>query len=142
MFFTKWNYSLSQADKDQLKELKRKYALLDQERKNNFQQTQQQRQINKEQIAKYQKENKEMKNMIAAMKEQQEPAKRRAENGGGSANVRTEEDNDRDLQIWRRKLDDMKAKTVKKKEHLQIVKENFNELAKQQKELANQAVKT
>ena len=74
-----------------------------------------------------------MKNMLAALKEQQDPAKRRAE--GGTANIRSEQDNDRDLHIWKRKLDDIKSKTVKKKEHLQIVKENFDELAKQQKDL-------
>lgn len=64
-------------------------------------------------IAKYQKENKEMKDMISILKDKE----RRADNDG-AVNVRSSSNGERDLLVWRRKLDDLKSKTVKKQKHL------------------------
>ena len=64
-------------------------------------------------IAKYQKENKEMKEMINSLKDKD----RRADNDG-VVNVRSSSNGERDLLVWRRKLDDLKSKSVKKQEHL------------------------
>lgn len=64
-------------------------------------------------IAKYQKENKEMKDMISILIDKE----RRADNDG-AVNVRSSSNGERDLLVWRRKLDDLKSKTVKKQEHL------------------------
>ena len=60
-------------------------------------------------IAKYQKENKEMKEMINSLKDKD----RRADNDG-AVNVRSSSNGERDLLVWRRKLDDLKSKSVKK----------------------------
>ena len=77
-------------------------------------------------IAKYQKENKEMKQMINQLNEKE----RRSDNDA-SVNTRSSSNNERDLQVWRRKLDDLKSKTVKKQEHLRGIQDKFNSLNNQ-----------
>jgi hypothetical protein len=60
-------------------------------------------------IAKYQKENKDMKEMINIIKEKDKTQ----ENEAGVGN-RSNSNSERDLLVWRRKLDDLKSKTSKK----------------------------
>ena len=40
---------------------------------------------------------------------------------------------ERDLQVWRRKLDDLKSKSLKKQEHLNGIRDKMTELQKEQK---------
>ena len=63
--------------------------------------------MNKEQINKYKKENKDMKDMLLALEK----------SNGGEA-ISASGNTERDLQIWRRKYDDLKSKTPKKAEQL------------------------
>ena len=54
-----------------------------------------------------------MKEMLSMIKDKEAPAARRSD----SENAITSTSNgDRDLQVWRRKLDDLKSKTIKKDE--------------------------
>ena len=55
-----------------------------------------------------------MKEMLNMLKEKDQPA-RRADNQG-EAIVRSASNGERDLQVWRRKLDDLKSKSSKKDE--------------------------
>lgn len=56
---------------------------------------------------------------------------RRADNDG-AGNVRSTSNGERDLLIWRRKLDDLKSKTLKKQEHLRGIQDKFNSLSQEQ----------
>ena len=51
----------------ELEALRKKYAMLEAGRKHDYQTIQAQRNVNKEQIARFQKENKSMKDMLAHM---------------------------------------------------------------------------
>ena len=64
---------------EELEEMRAKYSNLDHERKAHYQLTQQQRQLNKDAITKYQKENKDMKEMLNMLKDKEQPP-RRADN--------------------------------------------------------------
>ena len=55
-----------------------------------------------------------MKEMLNMLKDKEQP-QRRADNQGETV-IRSASNGERDLQVWRRKLDDLKSKTVKKEE--------------------------
>jgi hypothetical protein len=42
---------------------------------------------------------------------------------------RSSSNNERDLLVWRRKLDDLKGKSIKKQEHLRGIQDKFSSLA-------------
>ena len=70
-----------------------------------------------------------MKEMINSIKEKEN---RRAD-GDGAGLARSNSNNERDLQIWRRKLDDLKSKSIKKEEHLRAISDKYKELSNVQK---------
>ena len=41
---------------------------------------------------------------------------------------RSSSNNERDLLVWRRKLDDLKGKSIKKQEHLRGIQDKYNSL--------------
>ena len=44
------------------------------------------------------------------------------------SNNRSSSNNERDLLVWRRKLDDLKGKSIKKQEHLRGIQDKYNSL--------------
>ena len=64
------------------------------------------------------------------------------EDPDGLVNVKQGTPGERDLQVWRRKLDDLKAKSKKKGEHLEGIRDRMFELDKEQKDLQKLSQKT
>ena len=46
----------------------------------------------------------------------------------GDSHPRSSSNNERDLLVWRRKLDDLKGKSVKKQEHLRGIQDKYKSL--------------
>lgn len=70
-----------------------------------------------------------MKEMINMVKNRDTP-KKEADNPDGLMNVQQSANGERDLQVWRRKLDDLKAKSKKKNEQLENMRDRFKEIQK------------
>ena len=64
-----------------------------------------------------------------------EKGKKDSDNPDGLMNMQQISTGERDLLVWRRKLDDLKAKTMKKEEHLTGMHDRFKEIQKQQTDL-------
>ena len=63
-----------------------------------------------------------MKEMLSSVKDKENQKKKDDEKTGTIS--------ERDLLVWRRKLDDLKSKSNKKAEHLQGIKDKFTDLEK------------
>ena len=68
--------------------------------------------------------------MINMVKNKDTPNKKDAENPDGLVNMHQGSNGERDLQVWRRKLDDLKSKSMKKSEHLDNIRDRLKEVQK------------
>ena len=67
-----------------------------------------------------------MKEMIKIMNDKQQKNKQKDESEG--LNTNNDKISERDLLVWRKKLDDLKAKTMTKNQHLDGIKDKLNEI--------------
>lgn len=81
-----------------------------------------------------------MKEMINMVNKKDMP-KKEADDPDGLFNINHGSTGERDLQVWRRKLDDLKSKTQKKTEHLESVQDKLKEIQIQQSGLQKLASK-
>ena len=101
--------------------MRSKYAIMEAERKQFYLQAQLVRKKNKELIESLQIDNKELK----------EQAKNRDTSIINDSGILNAEKIDKDLTVWRRKLDEMKNKTLSKKEHLKSLHDKQVEISKE-----------
>lgn len=71
-----------------------------------------------------------------------EPSKKEADNPDGLMNIHQGSSGERDLQVWRRKLDDLKNKTLKKGEHLDGMRDRLGDIQKQEDNLKKLSTKS
>ena len=81
-----------------------------------------------------------MKEMINLV-HNKDQSKKQVDGGEGLVNINQSSTGERDLQVWRRKLDDMTSKTKKKSEHHDGMQDRLKEIKIQQTDLQRLSTK-